>query len=159
MSDRDRDDAADWWSTTPSPAEPDSPDVDALTEAVEGMRDAAEYLRYAVTPEPPAKESNWSLAWLTNWLKYAESGKAFKRAAVTSGPVFAFVLWWYHNDTRNNGGAAAAFFMMIAAIVHWRFQRPATRTVLWGAILGPVYYPPAFLSAVVGAAQILVGGK
>lgn len=143
-------DEPDWYRVDPEP--------DSMADAAASMRDAAEMLRDAATPGPPPKESNWSFDWFFNWVRYTENGKSFKRAAFTSGPAFALLLWYYANDSGNGPGSAAVFFAMAVGIGHLIFRRPVTRWALWGAVLAPLYYLPAFISIIVGIAITLAGG-
>ncbi|ORT53319.1 hypothetical protein [Streptomyces sp. CB03238] len=146
----------DWWSVPPR--DRDREDADAMAAAAEELRAAAEALRDANAPAAPEKESNWDWSWLKDFFRHNENGKALKRAAYTTGPAMAFVLWAYSQDTGNNGGAAAFFFALIVGAGHLYFRRPFTRLLFCGAVLAPLYYFPAFVSILFGATQILVGG-
>jgi hypothetical protein len=147
-----------WWSTS-APSDPQHQDHGALADAAASMRDAAEMMRDASTPP---KESNWSLSWLTNWLKYRPNGQAFKRAVFSSGPASGVLLWVYSHQPGNSSsdaGAAAVFFTLLIGIGHLVLRNSFSRWLLWGAVLAPVFYLPAFISIIVGIAVILTGGN
>lgn len=138
-----------WWSTaTPEPHS-------EFSEAAAYMRDAAEAMRDAATPVP---ESHWDWSFVGNWLRYRPNGRAFKVAAFTSGPAFGLLLWYYGKSTHADVGAAAFFFALLVSIGHLFFRRQFTRWVMWGAFLGPIFYPPALISLVLYIA-LLLGGK
>jgi len=148
----DPDGPEEWWrAPTQRP--------DSLTDAAADLRHAADYLRDAATPAAPPKQSNWDWSWLKNWVRYSEHGKSFKRAAYSSAPAIGFVLWDYHHQTGHGGGGAAAVFFGLAGIANLMRRNPFTRWLMWGAILGPVYYPPALVNLIFGTVAVLFGGK
>lgn len=147
-----------WWSVAPESAYSASTDPDAMADAAAHMRDAAEALRDAAAPAPPTKESHWDWSWLTDWLRYGVNGVALKRAAYSSGPAMAVLLWTYEKQTGNSPASAAIFFAMVVGIGHLKFRRPVTRWLLWGAVLAPIYYVPALLSIIFGIGVVLTQG-
>ncbi|MFL4497368.1 hypothetical protein ACJ6WD_39950 [Streptomyces sp. VTCC 41912] len=130
-----------------------------MAEAAENIRDAAEYLRDMATPPPAPKERNWDLSWFKDWLKYRPTGRAFKVAVFTTGPAGALFLWYYSREQGGTSGAGMVFILLLLSLVaHWYAKNQFTRTLVFGVLIAPFFYPPALITAVMAIAQVIAGG-
>ncbi|MEU3423622.1 hypothetical protein AB0F39_34615 [Streptomyces murinus] len=130
-------------------------DREALTDAAADLRYAAEYMRDAMTPPVPPKESNWDFSWITKWFKYSDNGAAVKWAPFTVGPAWTIFLLSQRFPIQTAFGITFLAFVIIGGW-HLRVERKATRLLTWGLPIGLLYYTP--IAIVFGLAKFLVGG-
>ncbi|MFF3196699.1 hypothetical protein [Streptomyces misionensis] len=148
-----------WWSHDKSVADlgddDRQEDREALTDAAADLRYAAEYMRDAMTPPAPPKESNWDFTWFTNWVKRSDNGVACKHALWSVGPAWMIFLVTQRFPIETAFGITFLGFVVIGGW-HLRVERKATRLLTWGLPIGLVYYTP--VAIVFGLAKFLVGG-
>lgn len=147
-----------WWSVQATGADSGDDrqeDREALTDAAADLRYAAEYMRDAMTPAAPPKESNWDFTWLTQMRKRSDNGKAFVDSLWTVGPAYTLFLTSQRFEFFTAAGMTLMGFIVIGGW-HLRVERKATRLLTWGLPVGLAYYAP--VAIIFGLGQVLVGG-
>ncbi|MEW1616513.1 hypothetical protein [Streptomyces sp. NPDC088744] len=147
-----------WWSAKATDADSDDDrqeDREALVDAAADLRYAAEYMRDAMTPAPPPKESNWDFTWLTQMRKRSDNGKAFVDSLWTVGPAYMLFLASQGFEFFTAAGMTFMGFIVIGGL-HLRAERKTTRLLTWGLPVGLAYYAP--VAIIFGLGKVLVGG-